>query len=63
MSDLLSETDLKDLAQRGAVELEGAEPPAPGSKLAIDGRDAEITSAIYSPHFGKVIALAFVRAT
>jgi folate-binding protein YgfZ len=44
------------------LELEGAEPPAPGTKLTVEGRDAEITSAIYSPHFGKVIALAYVRA-
>jgi folate-binding protein YgfZ len=44
------------------VELEGSEPPAPGAKLQVEGRDAEITSAIYSPHFGKVIAMAYVRA-
>src|SRR5580704_10727787 len=43
------------------VELEGGEPPAPGTKLQVEGRDAEITSAIYSPHFGKVIAMAYVR--
>jgi folate-binding protein YgfZ len=43
------------------LELEGAEPPAPGTKLQVDGRDAEITSSIYSPHFEKVIALAYVR--
>jgi folate-binding protein YgfZ len=43
------------------LELEGAEPPTPGTKLQVDGRDAEITSAIYSPHFAKVIALAYVR--
>ena len=43
------------------LELEGAEPPAPGTKLQVDGHDAEITSAIYSAHFGKVIALAYVR--
>jgi folate-binding protein YgfZ len=43
------------------LELEGAEPPAPGTKLTLDGRDAEITSAVYSPHLGKVIALAYVR--
>jgi len=44
------------------LELEGAEPPAPGTKITVDGRDAEITSAVYSPHFGKVIALAYVRS-
>ena len=43
------------------LELDGGEPPAPGTKLAVEGRDAEITSAVYSPHFGKVIALAYVR--
>ena len=43
------------------IELEGAESPAPGTKLEIGGHEAEITSAIYSPHFGKTIALAYVR--
>ena len=43
------------------LELDGAEPPAAGTKLSIDGRDAEITSAVYSPHFAKVIAMAYVR--
>jgi len=43
------------------LELEGSDPPAPGAKLQVDGRDAEVTSAVYSPHFGKVIALAYVR--
>ena len=43
------------------LELEGTEPPAPGTKLQVEGRDAEITSAVYSEHFGKVIALAYVR--
>jgi folate-binding protein YgfZ len=43
------------------LELDAAEPPAPGTKLQVDGRDAEITSSVYSPHFDKVIALAYVR--
>lgn len=43
------------------LELEGVDPPAPGTKLQVEGHDAEITSAVYSPHFGKVIALAYVR--
>jgi tRNA-modifying protein YgfZ len=43
------------------LELEGAEAPAAGSKLQVDGRHAEVTSALYSPHFNKVIALAYVR--
>ncbi len=34
------------------------EPPAPGTKLE-DG--SEITSAVYSPALGKVVALAYVR--
>jgi tRNA-modifying protein YgfZ len=43
------------------IELEGTQLPAPGTKLTVDGRDAEITSAIYSPHLQKVVALAYVR--
>jgi tRNA-modifying protein YgfZ len=43
------------------LELEGSELPAPGTKLQVDGHDAEITSSIYSPQFEKVIALAYVR--
>jgi folate-binding protein YgfZ len=43
------------------LELDGTEPLAPGTKLQVEGRDAEITSAVYSPQFGKIIALAYVR--
>lgn len=44
------------------VEIDTAEPPAAGTKLTADGAEAgEITSAIYSPEFGKVIAMAYVR--
>jgi folate-binding protein YgfZ len=43
------------------LELDGAEPVAPGTKLTVDGREAEITSSVFSPHLGKVIALAYVR--
>ncbi|HLK65263.1 MAG TPA: glycine cleavage T C-terminal barrel domain-containing protein [Bryobacteraceae bacterium] len=43
------------------VELEGRELPDPGTKLTVDGREAEITSSVYSPHLGKVVALAYVR--
>jgi aminomethyltransferase len=43
------------------IELEGDEAPAGGTKLQIDGHDAEITSAVWSPQFGKVIAMAYVR--
>jgi aminomethyltransferase len=43
------------------LELDGSEPVAPGARLVVDGKEAEITSSVYSPHFGKVIALAYVR--
>jgi len=44
------------------LEIEAAEPVAPGTRLAAGGGEAgEITSSVYSPHFGKVIALALVR--
>jgi tRNA-modifying protein YgfZ len=44
------------------IELDGAEPPPAGTILTWNGQEAEITSAVYSPHFGKVVALAYVRA-
>jgi aminomethyltransferase len=45
-----------------SVELDTAEPPAPGSKLTADGAEAgEITSSVYSPEHGKAIALAYLR--
>lgn len=44
------------------LELDGTEPVAPGSKLMTGGREAEITSSVYSPHFGKAIALGYVRS-
>jgi folate-binding protein YgfZ len=44
------------------VELEAAEPVAPGTKLTAGGAEAgEVTSSVYSPAAGKVIALAIVR--
>ena len=43
------------------IELEGSEPAAPGAKVTVGGREAEITSSVYSPLFGKAIALAYVR--
>ena len=43
------------------LELDGPDLPAPGAKLTIDGKESEITSAIYSPELQKVIALAYVR--
>jgi aminomethyltransferase len=45
-----------------SLRIEGLEPPAPGTKLQVEGRDvAEITSAAYSPAVGQVVALAYVR--
>ena len=44
------------------LEIDGSEPAAPGARLTAGGAEAgEITSSVYSPHFGKVIALASVR--
>jgi aminomethyltransferase len=40
------------------VEIDGSEPPPPGTKLD----EGEVTSAVYSPEFGKVIALVYARA-
>ena len=45
------------------LELEDSEPPESGTKIQIGGRDAEITSSVYSPSLRKVIALAYVRTT
>jgi len=42
--------------------LEGAGVPAVGTKLIVEGKEAgEITTAVYSPTFGRAIALAYVR--
>lgn len=44
------------------LEIDAAEPVAPGVKLAADGKDAgEITSSVLSPQSGRVAALAYVR--
>lgn len=44
------------------LQLDGAEPPPPGMKLQVDGKDAaEITSAAFSPALKKIVALAYVR--
>lgn len=44
------------------LEIEGAEPPAEGTKLTKDGGPAaEVASAVYSPGLGKTVALAYVR--
>lgn len=42
------------------LEFDGAEPLAPGSKTPDE--TGEITSSVYSPELGKVVALAYVRA-
>jgi aminomethyltransferase len=43
------------------VVLPGSEIPAPGTKIAVDGADAEVTSAVLSPESNEVVALAYVR--
>jgi folate-binding protein YgfZ len=45
-----------------AVRIEGTEPPSAGTKLQHEGKDiGEIVSAVYSPSFGEVAAMAYVR--
>ena len=41
--------------------LETTMPPEAGAKVEISAAAAEITSAVYSPALGKVVALAYVR--
>ena len=44
------------------VRIKDTRPPAPGTKLVSDGNNvAEITSAVFSPEFNEVAALAYVR--
>ena len=44
------------------LEIEGWRVPEPGTKLQAGGAPAaEVTSAAYSPAFGKVVALGYVR--
>lgn len=44
------------------VRIATKEAPAPGTKLSIDGNNVgEITSAAFSPAFGEVAALAYIR--
>lgn len=44
------------------IRIKSATPPAAGTKLSVDGKDvAEITSAAYSPAYGEVVALGYVR--
>jgi folate-binding protein YgfZ len=42
------------------VTLEG-DVPAPGTKMTLDGAEAEVMSAVMSPESGGVVALAYVR--
>lgn len=45
------------------IRIEGTHAPAPGAKLAADGKPlAEIASAVYSPAYREVAALAYVRS-
>lgn len=44
------------------VRIRSKEAPPPRTKLTLEGKDvAEITSAAFSPAFGEVVALAYVR--
>jgi folate-binding protein YgfZ len=40
------------------IEMEGSEPLAPGTKV----QDGEVTSSVFSPELGKVVALVYARA-
>ncbi len=42
------------------LEIAASAPPAPG-KQTVDGREVEVTSAVYSPELGKVVALGYAR--
>jgi folate-binding protein YgfZ len=45
-----------------SVRIRSQSPPEPRTKLNVGGQDiAEITSAVFSPKFGEVAALAYVR--
>jgi tRNA-modifying protein YgfZ len=44
------------------IRIQSSSAPPAGTKLSVDGKDvAEITSAVYSPSFGEVVGLAYVR--
>jgi aminomethyltransferase len=43
------------------IELPGNAPALPGAQVQTDGKQAVVTSSVYSPRFGKPIALALVR--
>ncbi len=44
------------------VELPGSDAVAAGTKVTVDGKEAEITSSVYSEAEGKVIALGYARS-
>jgi folate-binding protein YgfZ len=41
--------------------LDQPEPPAPGTKLTIDGAETEVTSSIFSPGLGKAVGMGYAR--
>ncbi|HUP05337.1 MAG TPA: hypothetical protein VMU19_15170 [Bryobacteraceae bacterium] len=43
------------------VELPGGGTAAAGDRIEVDGKQAEITSSVFSPRAGKAVALAYVR--
>ena len=43
------------------IELPGADPAEPGTLIEADGKQAEVTSSVYSPALRKAVALAYVR--
>jgi folate-binding protein YgfZ len=57
---------LRDLGHVNRVltglRIEGSEPVPPGAKLWREGKEAgQVTSSVYSPTFGCVLALAYIR--
>ncbi|MGD0498206.1 MAG: hypothetical protein ABSC23_07195 [Bryobacteraceae bacterium] len=43
------------------IELPGPAPAIPGAEVEAGGKPAVVTSSVYSPRFGKVVALAYVK--
>jgi folate-binding protein YgfZ len=43
------------------IELDTTDAPAPGTIVTWNGREAQVTSTVYSPGLGKVVGLAYVR--
>ena len=43
------------------VELDGDSLPEPGSKVTVEGNEAEVTSAVLAQDTGRIVALAYVR--